>query len=203
MKGSTETEKIILQAARNVFAEKGHDGARMQEIADRAHINKAMLHYYFRSKEKLFERIFTEAFQEFWPVVAQAVSESKDVRDFVKNTIGNYVDMFITKPYLPIFILTEVNRNPERLETLLKEGGVNPKLLFDYLQSQMDLGTIKSMNPKELLVNVISLSIFPFAAKPLLERFTFNGDKMAVDAFLKARKDTVYEFIEPLIFLNR
>ncbi len=200
MEESTETEKIILQAARDVFAEKGHDGARMQEIADRANINKAMLHYYFRSKEKLFDRIFNEAFQEFWPVIARAVTESNDVRDFVKSTIGNYVDMFISKPYLPIFILSEVNRNPERLERLLKDGGVKPELLFNYLQKQMDLGKIKNMNPKELLVNIISLSIFPFAAKPLLERFTFNGDKKAAEVFLKERKVTVYKFIESLIF---
>ncbi len=199
MELKSDTEKIILDAARSVFSEKGLAGARMQEIADKANINKAMLHYYFRSKDKLFERVFKEAFKEFWPEITKSILEPGSVEDFFKQAISSYVDLFMNKPYLPIFILSEVNSNPERIEHLIKEGGVQPHIIIDYLQGKMDQGLLKKMNPRELLVNLISLSIFPFAGRPLIERMIFKGDKEAVDLFLKERKRTIFEFLKPLI----
>ncbi len=202
MELKSDTEKTILEAARKVFTEKGLDGARMQEIADRANINKAMLHYYFRSKDKLFESVFTAAFYEFWPEITKSINESANVEDFLKRAISSYVDLFMDKPYLPIFILSEVNRSPDRLEFLIREGGVNPHLIVEYLKEQMDQGNLKSMNPKELLVNVISLCIFPFAGKPLIERMIFQGDKDSCKSFLQQRKQSIYEFLKPLIIAN-
>ncbi len=202
MELKSDTEKVILDAARSIFSEKGLAGARMQEIADRANINKAMLHYYFRSKDKLFERVFKEAFQEFWPQITKSILESGTVEDFLKRAIGSYVDLFMNKPYLPIFILSEVNSNPDRIESLIKEGGVQPQIIIEYLQDKMEQGLLKKMNPRELLVNVISLSIFPFAGRPLIERMIFNGDKESVNSFLKERKHTIFEFLKPLIIEN-
>ncbi len=199
MEENIDTEKKILEAAREVFSEKGYDGARMQEIADKAKINKAMLHYYFRSKERLFEHIFIDAFQEFWPKVEMLMAQSKNVRELIKGVIGNYIDMFISKPYLPIFVLSEINRNPDRLQLLLKNGGVKPDMLLEYIQKQMDCGNIKKMNPGELLINIISLSVFPFAGRPLFERFTFKGNKDSFDTFIKSRKQTLFDFLELLI----
>jgi len=202
MELKSDTEKIILDAARSIFSEKGLAGARMQEIADRANINKAMLHYYFRSKDKLFERVFKEAFREFWPEITKSILEATNVQDFLKRVISSYVDLFMDKPYLPIFILSEVNSNPDRIESLIKDGGVRPQIIVEYLQNKMDQGLIKKMNPKELLINVISLSIFPFAGRPLIERMVFNGDKEAIHSFLLARKHTIFEFLQPLIIEN-
>ncbi len=202
MEIKSDTEKLILEAARKVFTEKGLDGARMQEIADRANINKAMLHYYFRSKDKLFESVFKAAFNEFWPEITKSINESANVEDFLKRAISSYVDLFMDKPFLPIFILSEVNRTPDRLESLIREGGVNPHLIVEYLKEQMDLGKLKAMDPKELLVNVISLCIFPFAGKPLIERMIFQGDKESCESFLQERKKSIYEFLKPLIIAN-
>ncbi len=67
--GKSDTEEQILKAARKLFENKGFNGARMQEIADEAGINKSLLHYYFRSKEGLFDQIFLEAFKDFWPSI--------------------------------------------------------------------------------------------------------------------------------------
>ncbi|MCW3787430.1 TetR/AcrR family transcriptional regulator [Plebeiibacterium sediminum] len=202
MEIKSDTEKLILEAARKVFTEKGLDGARMQEIADRANINKAMLHYYFRSKDKLFESVFKAAFNEFWPEITKSINESANVEDFLKRAISSYVDLFMDKPFLPIFILSEVNRTPDRLESLIREGGVNPHLIVEYLKEQMDLGKLKAMDPKELLVNVISLCIFPFAGKSLIERMIFQGDKESCESFLQERKKSIYEFLKPLIIAN-
>lgn len=199
MELQTETEKIILKAARKVFSEKGLAGARMQEIADKAGINKAMLHYYFRSKDKLFEQIFKEAFTEFWPKIETSMLTSIRMEEFLQGAIHSYIDIFIDKPYLPIFILTEVNSNPERLENLLKESGVNPPIIVDYLKRKMVDGEIKKMNPHELLINIISLCVFPFAGRPLLSRLLFNGDANAYNKIMVQRKQSLFEFLKPLI----
>lgn len=202
MELQTETEKMILKAAREVFSEKGLAGARMQEIADKAGINKAMLHYYFRSKDKLFEQIFKEAFTEFWPEIEISILVSINVKEFLKHTMSKYIDLFIDKPYLPIFILTEVNSNPTRLEKLMKESGINPPIIIDYLKKRMSEGEIKEMNPYELLINIISLCIFPFAGRPLLSRMLFNGDMDAYNKIIEKRKQTLFEFLKPLIINN-
>ncbi len=199
----SDTEKIILEAAREVFSEKGLAGARMQEIADRANINKAMLHYYFRSKEKLFDEIFKAAFAEFWPEVQYSLLASLDIEIFLERVLSSYIDLFMNKPYLPIFILSEVNRDPDRLEKLIKESGVNPIAIVNYLNKQMEQGILKKMNPKELLLNIISLSIFPFAGRPLISRMLFDGDDDDFKNVLQSRKQTLIDFLQPLIIKNK
>ena len=194
------SEATILSAARAIFTEKGMAGARMQEIADRAGINKAMLHYYFRSKEKLFDRVFQEAFQQFWPKVEMQLNADVNPRLLIKGIIGSYVDLFLEKPYLPNFIISELTRNPERVEKLMLDSGVAPMLLIRYVQHQMEQGVIVKMDPRELFINVIALCIFPFAGRPLISRIIWDNDQEGYTAFLKGRKETVFQFIENIIF---
>ena len=105
------TEERILKAARTVFIEKGYYGARMQEIADKAEINKAMLHYYFRDKEKLFYRIFEKVFQEFFPMITDIIDSEKKIEYKIREICNNYVSLFQKNPYIPLFILSEISRN--------------------------------------------------------------------------------------------
>lgn len=110
------TEERILKAARTVFIEKGYNGARMQEIADKAEINKAMLHYYFRDKEKLFYQIFEIVFQEFFPMITDIIDSEMKFEDKIRQICNNYVSLFQKNPYIPLFILSEINRNPDKLQ---------------------------------------------------------------------------------------
>src|SRR6476646_4078897 len=107
------TEEKILEAARKVFIRKGMTGARMQDIADRAGINKAMLHYYFRNKEKLFETIFTESFDHFFPRLAVIIESDTTIFSKIEMICVEYINQMQKMPYLPIFILHEVNRQPD------------------------------------------------------------------------------------------
>ncbi len=107
------TEYHILEAAKKVFQSKGMDGARMQEIADEAKINKAMLHYYYRSKQLLFEAVFINAFELLAPQLNAILNDDSSIEKKVRNFTSNYISFIIKHPYLPSFIIQELNRNPE------------------------------------------------------------------------------------------
>ncbi|WP_321346414.1 TetR family transcriptional regulator [uncultured Draconibacterium sp.] len=189
------TEEKILAAARNVFIHKGMDGARMQEIADEAGINKALLHYYFRSKQKLFEAIFKSVFGKIMPNVMLMVNSDKPIEDKLGAFIENYIDILTINPFLPTFILKEIHRDPEFLAGMIKESGINPRQITTMFKQEMDNGTIRKMDPRDLIINIISLSVFPIAGKPLLSEMFFEKDKANYDEFIQKRKVTIKEFI--------
>src|ERR1035438_8897932 len=136
------TEKKILDAAKIVFLEKGFDGARMQEIADKAKINKALVHYYFRSKDKLFDAIFQEAFQQFLPKVAEVMMTEKPLFEKIEFFIDTYITMLSKNPHLPGFVMHEINRNPGRIVNIIKSSGVRPEFLGLAIQKEVDAGVI-------------------------------------------------------------
>ena len=189
------TEEKILHAAQTVFIQKGMDGARMQEIANEAGINKALLHYYFRTKEKLFGAIFKKVFMQIFPNIMAMVHSELPIDEKLGNFIERYIDLLQKNPFLPTFILKEMNRDPEFLATILKSSGINPMEIFTMFQKEMDAGKIIEMDPRDLMINILSLSIFPIAAKPLLKIMFFENDKEAYNQFIENRKTTVKAFI--------
>lgn len=189
------TEEKILNAAQTVFIRKGMDGARMQEIADEAGINKALLHYYFRTKEKLFNAIFKTVFSRIFPNLMTMVHSDLPLEEKLGVFIDKYIDLLQKNPFLPTFILKEMNRNPEFLATIIKGNGVNPNEIFSMFEKEMNAGKIRKMDPRDLLVNMLGLSIFPIAAGPLLSIMFFENDKIAYNEFIEKRKITIKEFI--------
>ena len=189
------TEEKILNAAQSVFIQKGMDGARMQEIADEAGINKALLHYYFRTKQKLFEAIFKKVFSNILPNLMDMVHSNLPIEEKLGIFIEKYIDLLMRNPYLPNFILKEIHREPEFLASILKRNGMKPKEVFVSFEKEMEAGKIRKMDPRDLLVNILGLSIFPIAAQPLLSIVLFENDKKAYHEFLSKRKDTVKAFI--------
>src|SRR3954452_616752 len=113
MKKDLSTEEKILNAAKKVFLTKGMDGARMQDIADEAGINKALLHYYFRSKDKLFEQIFLKVTTSFLPKIFLILKGEDTLFEKIERFCEVYITQIIKTPYVPIFILNEINRQPK------------------------------------------------------------------------------------------
>src|SRR5436309_879948 len=191
IKKDQSAEEKIIAAARKVFLSKGLAGARMQDIADAAGINKALLHYYFRSKEKLFETIFKEAVHDFLPRVNQIFESDKTIFEKIEMFCKEYIDQIRRAPYLPIFILNEINRQPE---TLIKKMWGNRKppvnLFFAQVQREIKQGIIKPMHPAQLLMNMLSLCIFPFAARPIIEQVG-GISKTQFDALMEERKKMI------------
>lgn len=189
------TEQQILNAAKNVFQTKGMDGARMQEIADTAGINKAMLHYYYRSKQLLFEAVFKNAFSLLAPQLNAILNDDSTVEDKVKNFTTNYISFIIKHPYLPNFIIQELNRNQDFIFKL-KDNKDFPNLekFKKQVDEEVNKGIIKPISGEQLFINIMALNIFPFIAKPLIMAFA-NADNKAYMQLMEDRKTVVANFI--------
>ena len=193
------TEDNIITAAKTVFVRKGFDGARMQEIADEAGINKALLHYYFRSKDKLFEKVFDEVFQEVFNTIAESLIHATGFDQFLETFIRNYIDILKNKPYLPQFVLHELNRNPGRMVELLKGSNFDRERLFDLIRQAGIKGVINRQDPIHLVTNILSLCVFPFVARPIITGFMMEGDENAFRQYLDERPDQVLSFVKSAI----
>lgn len=189
------TEQKILEAAKDVFVRKGLEGARMQEIADEAHINKALLHYYFRSKDKLFEAVFRETFFKLLPNVIDLIQSDNSLFEKIRLFVENYINIINENPLLPSFVLHELSRNPQRVVDMIKSSGINPLIFVQQIQDEIEKGTIVPVNPLHFLVNMLAMCIFPFVAKPILQGVIFQDDKQHYDAFIQERKTEVADFI--------
>ena len=198
------TEDKILEAAKNVFVSKGMEGARMQEIADEAGINKALLHYYFRSKEKLFEAIFSEIIKFAFPKITRIAQSDEPFATKLEQVIDAYIDLLIKHPFIPGFVMKELNRDPSGLFKIVMKFGLNPQVIFDQIQLAMDRGEIIQMQPRHLAANIISMCIFPFAARPLVSFVLFKDDQVALDAFYAERADVIKKFvIDAIVIKNK
>jgi len=189
------TEEKILNAAKNVFQSKGMDGARMQEIADNAGINKAMLHYYYRSKQLLFEAVFKNAFSLLSPQLNTILNDDSSIEDKIKNFTFNYISFIIKHPYLPNFIFQELNRNPDFISKIQKTIGFpNIDKFKKQLHVEIEKGILIPIKAEQLLINILALNIFPFIAAPLIKTIT-NSDNKAYKELIEVRKTEVSSFI--------
>lgn len=191
----TNTEKLIINAARDVFFRKGYDGTRMQEIADNAGINKALLHYYFRSKDKLFEAIFEDALKKLIPNIVENMTSDMNFEDKIRKFVESYIEILLEVPQIPIFILNELNRNPDRIISVFKKIGLKPELIIESFKKDTDAKRIRAINPSHLIVNIVSLCVFPFAAKPIIQKIFLQDSPKAFYNFLNERKTEVSDFI--------
>ncbi len=197
------TEDKIVHAAKTVFIRKGMDGARMHEIADEAGINKALLHYYFRTKNKLFERVFTIVFRDVFKVLEQGVTQEMDFEPFLENFIERYINLLKSKPYIPHFVIHELNRKPERIVEQMQNSSFKKQHLFDLIQKAVDDGVIRPIHPVHLITNIIALCIFPFVAKPIIIGFVLDGDQKKYRDYISERTEEVTTFVKHAILLKR
>ena len=189
------TEQQILDAAKKIFQIKGMEGARMQEIADEAGINKAMLHYYYRSKEMLFEAVFKSAFLLLAPQLNAILNDESSVEDKIRNFTFNYISFMSKHPYLPNFIFQELNRKEDFILKLKENTGFPNLVKFhDKIEEEINQGILNPIAADQLFVNIIALNIFPFLGKPLIKAFA-NKDEKAYKEFLENRKTEVANFI--------
>lgn len=196
------TEDKILEAAKTVFVAKGMEGARMQEIADEAGINKALLHYYFRTKERLFEAIFSEIFKFAFPKLSRIILSDAGIVTKIELFVDAYIDILIKHPFIPGFVLKELNRDPSGLFKLVVKLGLDPQPIFTHIQEAMDRGEIVQMKPQHLAINVVSMCIFPFAARPIISFVVFKDDKQALETFYAERAEVIKKFVINAIIIK-
>jgi len=189
------TESKILEAAKKVFIVNGFDGTSMQQIANEAGINKSLLHYYFRTKEKLFAAVFSYAFQRFVPQIQGILVSDAPVFKKIELIVSEYIDLLMQNEFIPSFILHEINRDPDQLYEIMQRTGLNPKIFLDQFAGEISKGHLRPMDTRHLIVNIISLCVFPFAARPLIQRIFFANDRLAYQHFLMERKTIVTQII--------
>ena len=185
-------EHQILAAAEQEFLTKGYDGARTTSIAQAAGVTHAMLHYYFRTKEQLFERIVDEKFETMSHSMFAIMGDpSLPIVERIKGGIEAHFDFIAANPLLPRFVINEIISRPERYKLLYKRVGAVIDNVYCGLQFEMDRsaerGEIERVDVKMLFVSILSLNIFTFLAYPFME--PLMGELMSDrEGFLAARK---------------
>ncbi|QEH41893.1 TetR/AcrR family transcriptional regulator [Chitinophaga sp. XS-30] len=196
MQTNNTTEQQIIAAARKIFVQKGLAGARMQDIADEAGINKAMLHYYYRSKDRLFEIVFEEAVGQLLSGVNDIFQADMTPREKIVAAVDHYITSLGRAPYLPLFVVHEISQNPERIlqrfasTTLLPNIG----LFLKELAVEMEQGRMRKVDPWQLMVSLISMCVFPFVGKPLLQAVFQINDKTFAK-MMEERKHFITDFV--------
>jgi len=166
-----KTELSIKDAAKKIFLRKGFSGARMQDIADEAGINKALLHYYFRSKEKIFDQVFQEALETFFPRIIEVINSDLPLFDKITVFVREYITTLTQHPYIPLFILHEISQDPQRLiqKLISMQNEFRPQKFIAQIQTEIKAGMIKSVSPVQFIINMLALCIFPIAGKPMIQ----------------------------------
>lgn len=191
-----ETERRILDAARMVFIRRGSGGARMQEIAEEAGVNQALLHYYFGTKDGLSLAVFREAAAKLFPGVLRILSSAASIEVRVEQVVHHYIDTLRAHPFLPGFVIGEMSFNPERMVALASEmasPGVPdaPRRTLDALGRDLakraKRGDFRPITADQFVVNLASLCVFPFAARPMLSHL-LGLDAAGWQRFLDIRR---------------
>jgi AcrR family transcriptional regulator len=190
------TEERIFEAAEIVFEEEGLTGARMQTIADRAGINKSLLHYYFRTKDHLFEAVFTKLakkmFMKFTPIFEKDLSLEEKIRFFFRE----HITFMQQNPKLPGFILNEINHNPQRIQKLIKN--IDFKYLWltilEHHENELYKYNLTEETLPQIMTSIASMSVFPFAAKGILE-VIFENLGVDFDKYIELRKEFAADFV--------
>ena len=190
------TEEKILEAARAVFMNKGFAAARMQEIADQAEINKGLLHYYYRSKDKLFRAVFDEAFAKFASGINQVFEAEIPLFEKIEQFVDRYMGLLIKNPGMPGFVVSELNQKGAAFaeELLSRKERPNPIPLVMQIQEEVAQGNIKPVNPSGLVLNLLSLCVFPFLVRPMFRGMMQISEPM-YDKLMEERTREVAEFV--------
>ncbi len=191
-----QTEEKIFEAATDVFVDKGMDGARMQDIASVAGINKALLHYYFRTKDQLFDAVFQMIAKKILKKFAPVFDEKLTLEDKIRFFYKEHISFLQENPKLPAFLLNEANRNPQRIKKLI--ANVDMQYFWNtlYVQHKEEFKkyNITEETLPQLMISIAALSVFPFAARGIMEAI-LEKTGTSFNDFIDQRKEFAAGFV--------
>lgn len=192
---SDNFEQLILDIAENVFLEKGYASTTTTEIAKRVGCNQALIHYYFRTKDKLFERLFEKKFFSFMTSVSFSRETSPNFKEIIRSIVHNHLNIISENPKLPFLIISEMTLNPQRFRIIAEKiEGVVKNMLNDLdveLKKEIKAGRVREISAFDLLLNILSMNIFMFVAEPLISFVKeFSWDEYMT--FVKQRGDEIF-----------
>ncbi|WP_316821033.1 TetR/AcrR family transcriptional regulator [Pedobacter gandavensis] len=190
------TEEKIKEAATKLFIDRGFAATRTRDIAAEAGINLALLNYYFRSKEKLFEVVMAESLALFLVGLEEILNDVNTVlKDKVARIAVHYIDLLKKYPDLPLFILTEIKAAPSWLE---KNLSIQEMLGESNFYKQLEATTQKKIAPIHLIMNLLGILVFPFVGSPVL-RGADEQSKLEFDQLMEERKYWIPIWIEAML----
>jgi AcrR family transcriptional regulator len=194
------TEEKIMQAAKKLFTQNGFTGTRTRDIAEEAGINLALLNYYFRSKEKLFDIVMIENFRQFIKGVSiHLLDDATTIDQKIQRIVTVYIDFLNNNPDLPIFIINEIRGDTSRITEQIDQEVVPLRAhMFRQLQEAGRQGRISPIDPFHFMANLIGLTVFPFIGRPLLQRVSGTDDQQ-FRAFMEERKKLVPIWINAIM----
>lgn len=206
MEANINTEQKILEVAESLFLDKGFAMTTTTEIARRVGCNQALVHYYFRTKENLFEKLFEKKFLLFTSAITLNNQKTKGLKDKIEDIITKHLDVIAANPKLPFLIINEITTNPDKfrniLEKLKEESATLLKMLDKELNIEIEKGTIREISSFDLLLNILSLNIFMFVAKPMLQGVK-NFTPKEFDEFVLKRREEVFRTVWGGICINK
>jgi len=194
-----DTKERILAAAEAEFLASGYDRSRMQAIADRAQINKAMLHYHFRSKDELFAQIFRDKAKLLFPQVEASLREHTDFIRFTCRFVDLYIAYLIENPFLPSYLL-QVSTN--HVELLAQVKIDFPKRLVGAFEVAVREGAIRAHDARQFVVSLLGMCVMPFVGKNLVKGF-LELDEREYHALLAARAEELKRYVVLLLTPER
>lgn len=194
-----DTEALILKAAEEEFMTKGFMGARTTSIAATAGVTHAMFHYYFRTKEKLFEKIISEKIALLKEVMLGSIADlNAPLHEILRNIISRHLDFVAANPNLPRFIVSEIFCNPQRSAIFLETIKEYAPSFIAFIQGKIDreavAGNCRRVDAGMLMLDIVSLNIFPYMTAPFVNAALVNCMDNS-DEFLTRRKKENYETI--------
>jgi len=200
----TSTEERIKGAAKKIFLKKGYAATRTRDIAEEAGLNLALLNYYFRSKEKLFDIIMLENLQHFIEGIREILNDKETtIEQKIGTIVSNYIDLLIQQPDLPLFVLHELRTNPKELISKIdREKFINRSYFMQQVREGIKEGKIAAVNPLHFLMNILGLTIFPFVASPILQNI--GGLKQQdFNVLMEERKKLIPVWIKAMMKKNK
>jgi AcrR family transcriptional regulator len=193
------TEQIILEAAEAEFLEKGYDSAKTVSIAKRAGVGHSMLHYYFRTKEQLFQKIFKEKVHTLAQMFVGIFEKNRPFTETVRLFVETQFNFVAQNPQLPQFIFRELLQNKDNrdwaIETLFPQIFPVYCALEKMLNDEIAKDAVRPISSRDLLFNIVSINISVFVALPVLEETFQLKDRDVLESFLNERRESNVQFI--------
>ena len=193
-------EQKIIDVAEKIFMDKGFDSTSTTDIAKKVGCNQALIHYYFRTKENLFQQIFYEKFEDLMILLSSPLFDKSTLNDKIKAGIDSYFTTLENNPKLPILIINELLTKPERRKFIHDFILGNPKRIELYknfcalINKEIECGNIRKIEPTDLIINIISLTAFTFISQPIITQF-IGSENPATTDFIEHRKNEIITLI--------
>jgi len=196
----TNSETKIKAAARVVFYKKGYVGTRTRDIAKEANMNLALLNYYFKSKEKLFELIVFETLTSFYQTIGTVFNDvTTTIEKKIQLVTEKYIDLIIAEPEIPLFVMSEIRRNgPAILEKLPAVNAIMQSVFIKQYKEAAKNGKITEPNPMHFLMNMMGLIVYPFINGPVMKKVGKLNDRQ-FDKLMQERKKLIPIWVNAML----